>query len=208
MNVLRWLLEFNTLFHVKTTIMYSVLNYVSNPFDPSTWNGASDTDADFSTINTPNPCGVRDVGRAVITNAGNSVYAPFTSNFISPSPSGVYHAAMVIKIISGVSTGLYLRVRNAGGTLNQIRINLDNDVSSEPLNVKVTELDDGFKLVQFRYDYDGLSGDIKVEMYYRTITEDASSDFNATPGDTFDMQAAFFGKIDEWPALVQPVQVC
>jgi subtilisin-like proprotein convertase family protein len=178
----------------SASIQYEGVNYVSNPFNPASWNAATDGDADFTIETVENPSGEIFVGQSVINNNSNGVYAPFVSGYEEGSSAGYYYASMVIKVISGENHGLNSRLRNLAGTINEVNVNLTSGISFPVGAAKVTDLENDFKLVEFKHYYDGLSGPVKTEMYYRKFSNDASSKVAIDTGSTFQMQAAYFGK--------------
>ncbi len=179
-------------------------NLMPSPFDPSGWNGASDTDGIMTLITTENPSGEPIVGNLEFTGNGNGVLAPCVSSFSGDGASGNYYSAVLIKLVAGDNHGLQARLRSASSTIEDIGLNLStgNWTASNGGSVKVTAISEGFSLVEFRHPYDGLSGDVKAELYWRKYNADGSVATTPDVGSTSQMQAAFFGKANDWPALV------
>ncbi len=179
----------------------NTVNYMPSPFDPSGWNGATDSDGLLTIEQKTNPSGMDFIGNFEFIGGNNNVFAPCVSNYAG-SDAGSYFTCLVIKQIGTQNHGLQSRFRNAGGEIESIDLNLSTGISTNEENVKIHIISESLKLVQFRHVYDGLSGDVKVELYWRKYNEDATSRSTPDIGSRFEAQAAFFGKTGKYQGAI------
>lgn len=209
-SMIRWLIESNRLFNVETTVMYPDVNNMPNPFDPSGW--ASDDDTDNVNVAKANPSGVGFLGKfTVVTGSGGAV--PCSADVSNVLTGDKLSLAI---LVAPETPNRYLRFRlSAQGVYKrQVRFDLDTNEmvysNSPDVDFKHTVLSDGCTLYECMWPSDGNYTVCNGSVWFvgDTGALDGSSYTRPDIGDSVYMQATFFGKADNWPALVQPVQVC
>jgi len=179
-------------------IEYDETNYMPNPFDPSGWFGASsDPDGTITNVTMPNPSGEGFVGLVEQTGASylmlNNSYANNTSIL---SGETAYCALLLKKISGGIKIDCGI---GGSGVARQIAsFNLDTSTSSGALETKITSLGDGLYIFQARRTFAEDNSDI----FGDTILADIDGT-SAPIGSQIYVQAAFFGKADDWPAKLR-----
>ena len=169
-----------------TAIEYTGTNYVPSPFDPDSWS-AADPDGSVTSITLDNPSGADVLGECVITS-GNLTFITTVSSFNSIAGDKIY-CCFIVKNVD--ASNVFVRFQSDAGTDNQTQISLATltKVTGDS-TVLVTSLSDGFSLVQ-------------VE---RTTTTDLTNAdvlvYANGDGGTFYVQAAYFGKANDWPATI------
>lgn len=171
-------------------IEYDETNYVQSPFDPEGW--TSSPSANISNI--------------VINNPSGEPYAGFV-NSSSPSGALVISRVDVIPFLEGDDTFLSLLIKDVTSDYliqfqmredaisNTVAFNPDGSVNSNSagLETNVADLNNGFKLIQ-----------VKRTILNDTLDADGIiyiSGFGI--GSQLYVQAAFFGKANDWPAKLR-----
>ena len=181
-------------------IEYVGTNYMPSPFDPENWR--PDPDGDITNVTMPNPSGSSVVGLAEQTGAGELT---LSSNFDNKIPSVLAgektYAAIVFKPISGWSDQrIQLAVFSDSGLIAFALFNIENNTlaSGTPTDFKFTELSDGFVLLEML----NTEIDNHANVYSSLILKSAT--VAAPIGSQLYVQAAFFGKADDYPAVIDP----
>lgn len=208
MDMTKWLIESNRLFNVETTVMYpDVINLMPSPYDPSGWFGeTNDDDGSITNVNRPNPSGVSDVG--LVEQTGGGFLRPFSTE-LTPATVSIGEQYVVACIVKNVNKNshFYMAVSSSEGTKSAI-LNI-NDGTQGSISIGVecsfTVIDDGYSLIQIAYTFTTNATNVVGRS---SLLDDSGSLSTADIGDKVYMQAAFFGKADDFPALIQPVQVC
>lgn len=179
-----------------------VTNYMPSPFDPEGWFGAtSDTDGTITNIALNNPSGAEFIGLAEQTGAGS--FIPL-SNFPTPISSVTIgeklYMGMIFKI-ANFPAKIQTYIAGIGGSGN-LTLDLQNKTAlTMPANwnYKFTELTDGFFLVETEFVSQASGSNVYQDVILR-------EGLGTIPpiGSQLYVQAAFFGKADDFPANVMP----
>lgn len=171
-----------------------VTNYMPSPFDPSGWTTRF---GEIAAITGENPSGAPDYGLFEITeNTGFARFSQSTPRFNALAGETIYAYALLKQASSGpVST--YWRVNTlAGGFLSGV---VRNITAGDGDNYTYTDLPGGWVLVCYSFTLASDEDDIGCDL----IIRDADG-VTGTIGTDVYVQAAFFGKADDFPANVMP----
>lgn len=210
-DVTKWLIESNRLFNAKTTVMYpDVVNNVLNPYNTSQWSGATDSDLSYDINNEPNPSGVGFVG--LFEYLGANLGQIVRSLNIVSAISGDYYLSILAEPLGSEDNGFRIILRSDLTQVVNIYVNAVSGAITDSgygSSLVVTDISNGYKLIQVKIPYNGSESEIRAEVYFYDVDVNSGSPLGSpTIGDKIKCQAAFFGKADDFPALVQPVQVC
>lgn len=207
-DVTKWLIESNRLFNSKFTVMYpDVINLMPDPYDPSGWFGeTNDADGSITNVNRPNPSGVSDVG--LVEQTGGGFLRPFSTE-LTPTVVSIGEQYVVACIVKNVNKNshIYMAVSSSEGTKSAI-LNINDGMQgpvSSGVECSFTVINDGYSLIQIAYTFTTNATNVVGRS---SLLDDSGSLSVADIGDKVYMQAAFFGKADDFPVLIQPVQVC
>lgn len=180
-------------------IEYDETNYMPSPFDPSGWFGASsDPDLSYTSVTEANPSGESFVGE----------FSQATTGFgIISEPSGVNVTAGDVVFISilmksGVMTpSLQVRIADSQGFLAAGRYSSvdGSHVSGINFTNKVTFFENGYLLLECQYT--ATRDDISLVGQHWLI--DQSGTGAPAIGSSIKVQAAFFGKANDYPAKLR-----
>jgi len=182
------------------SIEYEGTNYMPSPFDPEGWYGETiDTDGTITNVALPNPSGSSVVGLAEQTGTG--VFQLSDSPAQSFAINDTAHASILCKNTTGDSSVQFFFNRlTASDRSAVIRVStgevIDGAIAAG-MNLKYDSLGDGYYLIQVSMDQE-VADDINFRFYLR------GSDGSTTPpiGQQLYVQAAYFGKADDWPATI------
>ena len=173
-----------------------VTNYISSPFDPEGW--ATDPDGTITNITLANPSGQSFVGLAEQTGGS---YFLMTSGFgLTASIGDKLYAAIVVKKVGGIDFAVTLRINNGVNSADTRFLSSSSFSAGFNANddTKVTSLGDDFYLLQVERE-SAINGNVFSQIILMT-----SAGASAPIGSQLYIQAAFFGKADDYPANVMP----
>jgi len=182
------------------SVSYTGTNLMPSPFDPSGWSGVSDVDLSYSSVVEANPSGESFVGRFEYVGPG-------TANILigddTPFLSGDNIAFCFIVKPDGFN---YIRAtvqeRPSGTNAVSFYVNLTSGEVESPsgsldFTTKITELDNGYFLVQ-SLATGALNSDYRCVLWMQGLTGLVQA------GEALKLQAAYFGKATDYPAVVLP----
>jgi subtilisin-like proprotein convertase family protein len=188
-------------------IDYSPNNDTAEPYNPSSWFGAtSDNNGTISNVALQNPSGVHVVG---LSEAVNSTDYTITLSNNTPSLLGeTFYQSLVIKSDS-VNSGIRMRFEDGSTQLANVYVSgatgLYSKSSSEGvIDVNVTDLANGFFLVEAAYTLARDIVDFDNYIQQWSVHNDGSNISFPLVGDKLYVQASFFGKASDWPATYTP----
>ena len=171
------------------SVFYKDTNYMSSPFDPSGW--VSSPSGNMLNVTTANPSGQSFVG--LIDSSSSTGVIVLNRVDVVPFSSGddVFLSLIIKDITSDYLIQFQMR---EDAISNTVVFNPDGTINSNTPNLEtnVTEIDNGFKLIQ-----------VKRTILNNTLDADGIiyiSNFGI--GSQLYAQAAFFGKANDWPAIV------
>jgi len=172
-----------------------------SPFDPEGWRG--DPDGTITNVTLDNPSGSSVIGLAEQTGAG-----PFTflSSFDNPQDyqaGDKLYAAFIYKRVGLWEAGCFIGFNKTGSQIASARIDLRNNTYPNGTvdEVKFTELGNDFVSVEAM---ETLTIDAAGCFAVATFTDMVNAPTQPAVGSQLYVQAAFFGKADDWPANVMP----
>jgi len=173
------------------SVFYKETNYIPSPFDPVSWS-AADPDGTKSNITLSNPSGSSIVGDMNITS-GNYTFITTVSSFNASIGEKIY-LCFIVKNVS--ADNVFIRFQSDSGTEDQTQVSLTTltKVSGDS-DILVTSLSDGFSLLQVERVASANLVNADILVY-------ANGD-----GGQFYVQAAFFGKANDWPAIISDANV-
>lgn len=183
----------------------SVTNSMPSPFDPSGWTGANDTDLAYQSVTETNPSGQSFVGEFEYVGTGTAPINYSTNN--NAIIGGKYYISLLIKPESGTQLGFRFSFQEgaatyAAGTVSAITGSWDV-FGSPPVRVKTEFLSNGYLLAQIEYTSEyNITNDFDIYTQFYKVNDSGVQITLPTIGDKIKCQAAFFGKADDWPALV------
>jgi len=165
-----------------------VTNFVPGYLDPENWAVA---DPDGSVINTEidNPSDSNIAGLCSITSGNLTILTTFSS-FNSLSGEKIY-MCLIVKNID--AENIFVRFQSDAGIADQTQVSLTTlSKVTGGSNILTQDLSNGFSLLQIEYVTisDLINADVLVYL-------------NGDGGSVY-LQAAFFGKADDFPANVMP----
>lgn len=182
-------------------IEYTGTNYMPSPFNPSGWpNNPSNT----SIVNTVelNPSGELFVGEVEQVGAGTDAVNSFSA---LPVDTGDYvFCGFIFKNSIGENNGIRVRFGDSSGFLAALNINIfsglvfaeQGDISEH----KIEAIGGGYTLVQVKYNVTSSDPSFSCQIRYT-----GAEFIEQVPpiGNKIKLQAAYFGKADDWPAQIQ-----
>jgi hypothetical protein len=203
-DVTRWLIKSNRLFNAETTVMYpDVINSMPDPYDPALWPN-NDARTSVTNISTPNPTGVDIVGRVeqIGASADGLIESVPTAAIIGEK----FYTCIVAKHIDTPINELRIRISDGVGFLQSNVLNLDTgvEVGASSIVSRVTDIGNDYRIFECEWTVTRNTAAIQSQIF---MWNDANGGVPLI-GSKMNIQAAFFGKADDFPALVQPVQVC
>ena len=187
--------------HIQIVSYPNDVNYMPSPFDPEGWYGeTNDPDGTITNVILANSSGQSYMGLAERTGAGgfNLTGFPTVSTVIGDNLSG----AILIRKSNSLGSAFRFRIADSSGFLGDIT------VASE---------DGSYVAGGLAYQVTSTGSDILLEFKYTTVRDSGTGvycqafiwkdDNTGEPpiGSQLYVQAAFFGKADDWPALVSAV---
>jgi hypothetical protein len=173
------------------SVFYKETNYMPSPFDPVSWS-AADPDGTKSNITLSNPSGSSIVGECSITS-GNYTFITTFSSFNASIGEKMY-LCIIVKNVS--ADNVFVRFQSDSGTEDQTQVSLTTLTKvTGGSDVLVTPLSDGFSLLQAERVASANLVNADILVY-------ANGD-----GGQFYAQAAFFGKANDWPAIINDANV-
>jgi|GEM_PF-5524881 len=177
-----------------------VTNYMPSPFDPSGWR--PDADGTIENVTIANPSGADVVGLAEQTGAGEFT---LNTNFDNKIPSILagekHYTAIIYKVMdSWANQRIQIATFDDAGLNSFSLFNIETNTlaSGSPVDYKFTLLGDGFVLLEV----------LNTETFNQTNAYTSiimkSGAVAAPIGSQLYVQAAFFGKADDFPANVMP----
>ena len=182
------------------SVSYTGTNYMPSPFDPSGWYGATtDPDGTITNVELSNASGTSFMGLAERTGAGgfNLTGFPTISTEIGDELAG----AMLFRKANDLGAAFRFRLADSSGFLADIAVSsTDGSYITGGLDYQVTMLGDDI-LLQFKYTTIRDSG---AGVYCQSFIWTSDNSGESPIGSQLYVQAAFFGKADDWPAVVVP----
>jgi len=188
----------------KGAISYTGTNLMPSPFDPSGWSGASDPDLSYTNVTIGNPSGESFTGEF---EALVSTFCQInTLNYINSPPNGFYYTCFIIKEIAGIDLGVRVITRSTTTQLDNSYVNLSTLNTSTTAGAEFNNIDlgSGWKLIQIKLDIQSSEATLRSEIYLWDVNPSGTATGFPTVGDTVQCQAAFFGKADDYPAVIDP----
>jgi hypothetical protein len=185
-------------------IEYDETNYMSSPFDPSGWSGASDPDLSYTSTTETNPSGESFVGE--FEYIGPSFPLLSTASYISSPVIGDYFFCVQIKS-EDINAGLRIIFRSVATTqIANIYINaITGNFTDGGYGVSTNNIftSSGENIIQVKIPYLGGQSEIRTEFYFYEVDPNGNQSGFPVVGDKIKIQAAFFGKADDWPAKLR-----
>lgn len=181
-------------------IEYAGTNYMPSPFDPSGWTGANDNDGTITNSYIDNPVGQEFLGIAERVVGGSGYFQMNEASEIQVATGDVVYIAMYCKNITD-DLSIYFRFGDASGGYvagSYVRVDNGEIVRGDALDVLMTKLSDGGSLIQVAYTATASQG--MTAVISPKLSDGSASD--APVGSQLYVQAAYFGKADDWPATI------
>lgn len=178
-------------------------NLMPSPFDPSGWFGASDVDLSYQSVTESNPSGEGFVGEFEYLGSGFGTIAASSGNSVSIGET--VYSSIVAKCVNNINNGFRIRLEDGSTQLLNLYVNCSTGNSTTTTGVgtiKSTQLDDDYILIEIEYESTVTSANFEV--FFQFYEVDTLGNQLGFPdiGDKIKCQAAFFGKTNDWPALV------
>jgi len=181
-------------------ITYSGVNLMPSWNDPTGWTGATDPDLSYQELIESNPSGTGIIGRFeyVGPNFANIISAPYQSGAVA----GDYYIGMIVKPLSA-NIGMRIILRSVATQFANIYTSAstgaitDNGYGAESI---ISDLGDGYNLIQIKAPYNGLSSEIKAELYFYEVSDGGVPAGHPNIADAIKMQSVYFGINTDWPA--------
>jgi len=183
-----------------------VTNYMPSPFDPEGWYGATtDADGTITNVALENPSGQSFMGLAEQAGAGQfSLLDTIIGGpkFDAVTGESIYFSVIVKEITQSPAISLFFTVGSDTGNVftSKVRV-LDGSVDSGTGLVNSTDLGYGFILIQVKHTLTEDRTNIGGRML---LLESDGTGVVPPIGSQLYVQAAFFGKADDYPANVMP----
>jgi hypothetical protein len=176
-------------------IEYTGTNYMPSPFDPSQWFGATiDPDLAYTSVTESNPSGESFVGEfeciavSSATTFARGDYAAFLAG-----------DDLYTSVVAGKNQYQYIRFLlqdSIAGIISDFRYKIDTNtigLNTGGATLKRTDLNQDWVLLEVKFTA-GADGSFRGSLW--------GDDFSGTMpmGDKIKLQAAYFGKADDWPA--------
>ncbi len=181
----------------------SANNYMPSPYAPESWQRNSAYNL-ISNVILNNPSGYETLGLAErINDAAAAGNLAETSLNASVTSGEEFYLAVIAKSITN-DNSFRLRFNDEIGFLGSVSINIDSGVKFSggggDINQmwQVTDLSDGFKLFETKMTAHRDSNDLWAQIIFEK--KDGSVQAPALGSKAY-VQAAFFGKSNDWPAI-------
>jgi len=184
----------------KGAISYTGTNLMPSPFDPSGWSGASDGDLVYTSVTEPNPSGESFFGVFEQVGAGFGILSNSSASPVSVNVGEKIYLSIIAKNINSDSL-LECYFDFSGNPDARARVRVSdgfNEWGVKNTFINFTELSDGYNLIQVEYVStvsDTVSGRI---VWFET------GGVIPPIGSQLYVQAAYFGKADDYPAVIDP----
>lgn len=188
-------------------VSYGETNYMPSPFDPSGWSGVSDPDLSYQSVTEENPSGESFVGEFEYVGPSTAVLSDTGLAGTLFNIGDVVFASIIAKSSSFPWIRIGIERRPDGADYGNIWINTDTgqvgDSSGSMFDVKTQMLSDGYRLIQAKH----VVSENALHRCFVWMQGDSGGggSFNPSIGDKIKCQAAFFGKADDWPAVIDGV---
>lgn len=189
-----------TVNYTNQVVTYSNLdNKIPSPFDPSGWYGSTnDPDLSYQSVTEPNPSGESFVGEFEYVGTGSATTL-LTGFTLGLSIGDFAYFSIITKQDIGIDSIRCFFQYSDGGTISDGSPVIHFDGSGflpSGWETKVTQLSDDYALLQVRML-------ANHDQNYRIVIYLQSGNSTPTIGNRVKMQAAFFGKADDWPAFIK-----
>jgi hypothetical protein len=180
------------------SVFYKEANYMPSPFDPEGWFGASsDPDGSITNVFTDNPSGEVFVG-LVEMNSSNDFTILRKDGLYLEAGDTAYTCLLVKDLTSDYI--VTLQSINQSGELPNNEIKLDSNfdliVADPEIQFNKQDLSDGYSII--------------CAAYTPTVNIMSNSGrviFSGVSGSQCYVQAAFFGKANDWPAIISDTNI-
>ena len=186
------------------SVSYTGTNYMPSPFDPSGWN--SDADGTITNVAMANPSGESSIGLCEQATAGGFILNQTGDTLYSITTGDSFYAAFIGKSITN-DNGVRLRLEFDDIFFGAFSFNQSDgsliavEGAASLSDYQVTELSGGYFLFQCLFKSDGDHTEFNIQLFLcDTVTPTSAPPI----GSQLYAQAAFFGKADDWPAVVVP----
>lgn len=177
---------------VADAIEYNAVNFMPSPFDPSGWDYSASTQ--MSNVLQDNPSGSDVVGFIDCSSTGNLVVNRF-NDFAYNSGDNLYLCFIFKDITSDYDIAIQFQDDDDINPDVEVIIDHTGSVISNPLGAEyqIEDIGGDYKLVQIKYSFPTSITDVDALFYIR----------GPSIGSQLYVQAAFFGKADEFPAIIK-----
>lgn len=185
------------------SVFYKETNYIPSPFDPENWR--PDPDGTITNVTLANPSGESVVGLAEQVGAGEfTLNTNFDNKIASVSVGEKSYLSILFKPISGwPHQRIQIAIFSDSGLIAFSLFNIETNTvaSGSPSDFKFTELNDGFVILEVMNE----ELESHSNVYASIILKSGTS---AAPiGSQLYVQATFFGKASDWPAVISDTNV-
>jgi len=173
------------------SIAYTGTNLMPSPFDPEGW--LKNANGTITNTTSLNPSGSPFVGLAEANASANFILNQ--ADEVSVDAGDSVYFSIIIKEITPLSEiEIQIKDNNSINADEFIRFSSDGSVSfaNPDLSYMVTNLSDGYILIQVEYANLAASTGMDSLVFLRA----------PTTGDQLYVQAAYFGKADDYPAVI------
>ena len=186
------------------SVFYKETNYMPSPFDPENWR--PDPDGTIANVTLDNPSGQSFIGLAEQVGVGPFSFLS-SFDFLQDYQAGdTVYFSFIYKRVGAWNAGFFMALNKPGSSIAFARVDArDNTYANGTLDeVKFTELSDGFVLVQTKHT---LTVDTAGVFALATFTDMVNAPTQPPVGSQLYVQAAFFGKANDWPAVISDTNV-
>ena len=178
----------------------NLTNLMPSPFDPSGWYGAIYEGDIYESVTLPNPSGQSFVGRFEQVGTDQLIMADTqTPNNSIPILNGEKAClAIIYKAVNTNPLALRFRFADSQGLGQDWRYDIQSGlpIGGGTTEQRITSLEFGFTLLEVSFIWDRDDS----EAYGQIFMWDSQVSGAAPIGSQIYVQAAFFGKADDWPA--------
>lgn len=185
-------------------IEYDETNYMPSPFDPENWyGGAIDPDGTITNVTISNPSGESVAGLAEQVLGNQFALLDTIVNgpkFDALTGESIYFSIIIKPVVADSNFALYFTVGSSTGNvfISTVKAS-DGSYFSGTGAVNSIDLGDGYTLIQVKHT---LTGD-RLDVGGRTLFWDSLNTAPPAAGTSAYVQAAFFGKANDWPAKLR-----
>ena len=181
----------------QSYIEYTDTNYMPSPFDPSGWK--PDSDGTITNVTLANPSGSSVIGLAEQTGAGPFTFFSSLDNPQDFLAGDKLYCAFIYKRVDTWEAGCFIGFNKTGSQIASARIDIRNNTypNGNVDEVKFTDLGNDFVLVEAM---ETLTADALGCFAVATFTDMVNAPAQPPIGSQLYVQAAYFGKADDYPA--------